>query len=202
IEKKMWLTTYQDGFWDLYWGLLLLGFGISPVLENFGINKPINFIIFPILAFFVLFAGKKFITTPRMGIVKFGSKRKSDHKKLFVMGIITFIFTSVVLFLTKYSTINTTWKDSFAGLASPIGFALFFILTISVIAYFMEFRRLYFYAFLFGISILLAEALYFFVGEPLDGLIAFSATSLPILITGIVLFIKFIHKYKIETGGI
>ena len=87
-----------------------------------------------------------------------------------------------------------------AGLASPIGFALFFILAISVIAYFMEFRRLYFYAFLFGISIPLAEALYFFVGEPLDALIAFSVTSLPILITGIVLFTKFIHKYKNETG--
>lgn len=202
IEKKMWFSTYQDGFWDLYWGILLLGFGISLVLENIGINKPINFIIFPILAFIILFAGKKYVTMPRMGMVRFGNKRKSDHKKLFILGTVTFVFTTIVLILTKYSSFSTTWKDLMAGLASPMGFAIFFILAISIIAYFMEFKRLYFYAFLFGISIILAEALYFFVGEPLDSVIAFSITSLPILITGTVLLIKFLHTYQNIRGEV
>ena len=70
IEKKIWLSTFQDGIWDIYWGLLLLGFGISPILEDFGLIKPLNFLIFPILAFLTLMMGKKLISILTEDIIK------------------------------------------------------------------------------------------------------------------------------------
>ena len=39
IEKKIWFANFQDGIWDIYWGILLLGFGLSPLLEELGIIK-------------------------------------------------------------------------------------------------------------------------------------------------------------------
>ncbi len=196
IEKKIWLSTYQDGLWDLYWGVLLLGFGVSPLLEKFGVIKPLNFVIFPVMAFLILFLGKKFISIPRMGQIKFGGKRKSNHKKLFILGIITFIITLIVFYIVKRNIFGANPLNSNYNNYAPAIYAAIFVLSISTIAYFMEFKRLYFYAFLFGISIPIAETLYFVVGEPLDGLIAFSFTSFPILITGIILFFYFIKKYK------
>lgn len=195
LEKRIWLSNFEDGFWDLYWGLLLLGFGVSPVLEELGVLKPFNFIIFPLLAFAVLFLGKKFITVPRMGMIKFGSKRISKQIKLFFIGIILFNISTIFFILVKKTYLGTSWKGLMSGIIAPIGYAVFFIICISVIAYFMEYSRLYFYAFLFGISIPLAEALYFAFGEPLDALVAFSITSMPILITGIILLYKFLQKY-------
>jgi hypothetical protein len=196
IEKKIWLSSFQDGIWDIYWGILLLGFGVSPVLEEFGVIRPLNFIIFPFLAFLTLFLGKKFISIPRMGLIKFGKKRKSDHMKLLIIGIITFISALIIFILVKQSYLGSSWKGSMSGVMGPIVSAIFFIISISLIAYFMEYKRLYLYAFFFGISIPLAEALFYVVGEPVDSLIAFSVTSIPILITGFVIFFKFIYTYK------
>jgi len=190
------LSNFEDGFWDLYWGLLLIGFGVSPVLEELGILKPINFIIFPLFAFAVLFIGKKLVTVPRIGRIKFGSKRISNQIKLFVIGTILFIISTIFFVLVKNTYLDTSKEGVMAALTAPFGYALFFIICISVIAYFMEFNRLYFYAFLFGISILLAEALYFVFGEPLDALVAFSITSIPILINGTILLYKFLKKYS------
>jgi hypothetical protein len=196
IEKKVWLTSYQDGIWDIYWGVLLLGFGISPILEDFGLIKPLNFLIFPILAFLILFLGKKYISVPRMGMINFGEKRKSDHKRLFILGIITFIITVIIFFIVKQNLLKSSFTNSMANTTMPVVYAIIFISALSVIAYFMDYKRLYFYAFLFGLSIPLAETLYFVVGEPMDGLIAFSFTSAPILITGIILLFKFVKTVK------
>lgn len=196
IEKKAWLSNFEDGIWDLYWGILLLGFGISSGLKYYGVTKPFNFLIFPLLAFVVLFFGKKYITIPRIGFVRFGEKRKKDQKILFVLGLIVFIITTTLLIILKFTSLRLLWKIEMTDLSAPIGYAFFFFIAISIIAFFMQFKRLYFYAFLFGISIPLAEIFSGIVNEPLDAIIAFSLTSLPVLIIGSILFFKFINKYE------
>lgn len=193
VEKKIWLSTFQDGLWDIYWGILLLGFGLSPILEDLGLMKPINFAVFPVLAFSFLFFGKKFITIPRTGMIKFGEKRKSDHKNLVLLGIITFIITVIIFVLVKQNSSAVAGNKLISGFTAPLISAIIFIISLSIISYFMQYKRLYVYAFLFGLSIPIAETLYFFVGEPWDGLIAFLACSIPILITGIYLLLKFIR---------
>ena len=196
IEKKIWFANFQDGLWDIYWGILLLGFGLSPIMEDIGIIKPLNFAFFPVFAFLILILGKKFITVPRTGMIKFGEKRKSDQKKLVILGIIAFIISIFLLFLVKSKFLGEGGKNTMSGFMPPVYYAIIFTTAISIIAYFMEYKRLYIYAFLFGLSIPIAETLYFFVGEPWDGLIAFSTCSLPILITGISLLLRFIKSYK------
>ena len=169
----------------------MLGFGLSSALKYIGLVKPFNFLIFPLLAFAVLFLGKKFITIPRIGFVKFGEKRKRDQKILFILGLLTFIIVTTIFVLFKFSSFGFIGENSNA----PIGYAFFFIVTINIIAYFLQFKRLFVYSILFGISIPFSELLYKIVGEPLDNIIAFSLTSLPILIVGCVLFFKFIRNY-------
>jgi len=36
LEKKAWRSTFQDGLWDIYFGLLIFGMGIYTVGQLFG----------------------------------------------------------------------------------------------------------------------------------------------------------------------
>ena len=75
LERKAFRSTFQDGLWDMYLGFLLLTMGMGPVLPS--LNKSVMWtlvilLMLSVLAWLAFWAGKKFITTPRMGLVKFG----------------------------------------------------------------------------------------------------------------------------------
>lgn len=191
LEKKAYKSTFQDGLWDLYFGLLILGIGISPLFKQLGLPKPWYFFIIPIPAFFVLWAGKKYVTIPRIGMVKFGQKRESTRKKLRIILAVVLALTTTVLFLTIAKIIPRLDND-YTG---SIGIGVFFMIVFWIMAYYMDFSRLYYIAVLFAISIPLAEILYDYVGTPLDGLIAFGSTGAIISIIGLIFFIRFLQKY-------
>ena len=52
VEQKVFQTTFQDGLWDIYLGLLLIIFGLSPLLEYLGFGFSENWLLknsFPLL---------------------------------------------------------------------------------------------------------------------------------------------------------
>lgn len=67
-----------------------------------------------------------------------------------------------------------------------------------VAAYFLDFTRLYYYAFLAGIGLFLTELLYPIVGSPLDTLPAFGITGGAIVLIGLYYFIRFLNKYPLS----
>ena len=68
-----------------------------------------------------------------------------------------------------------------------------------VIAYLLDFDRLYAYAVLYGISFPIAELIHPYVGTPLDGLIVYGISSGIGFIVGLVYLIRFVRMYpKIE----
>ena len=198
LEKKAYKSTFQDGLWDLYFGLLFLGIGISPLLKQLGLPKPWYYFAIPIPAFLVLWAGKKYITIPRIGMVKFGARRESNKKKMRIILAIVLAVTAIVLLLT-IARIIPQLENSYAG---PIGIAVFFMIVFWVMAYYMDFSRLYYIAVLFAVSIPLAEILYDYVGTPLDGLIAFGSSGTIISIIGSIFLRRFLKKYPKPTDDL
>ena len=67
-----------------------------------------------------------------------------------------------------------------------------------VVAYFLDFTRLYIYAFLAGLGFFLTEVLYPFVGSPLDTLLPFGITGAAIVVIGLYYFIRFLKKYPLS----
>jgi len=201
LERKAYRSIFEDGLWDLFIGLIILSLGLSTFLSSILNWSDLWISIIPTLilninALLIFILGKKFITIPRLGIVKFGPKRKSKQQKLKLFLFAFFILNIVLLILPFTNLINSIrFEPLFIALILGLGAIT---LPFVVVAYFLDFTRLYIYAFLAGLGFFLSEVLYPFVGSPLDTLLPFGITGGVIVVIGLYHFISFLKKYNLS----
>ncbi|MBN1801100.1 MAG: hypothetical protein JW891_06295 [Candidatus Lokiarchaeota archaeon] len=201
LEKKAYRSTFQDGIWDIYIGMLIVVMGLYDLDPLFGLPDIPGRLLLPILltvmavVFFTL--GKKLITVPRMGLVKFGPKRKAAKKKLMMFLIVMFFLNIIFLIVPFTGLLNDLEIDAYV-LTLCIG--LFITIPFSVVAYFLDFKRLYYYAIAFAPSFLLVELLYPLL-ESLTSLIVFLSIGGSIITIGLVFLVKFLKAYRIPKEG-
>lgn len=197
LEKRAWRSAFQDGIWDIYFGMLFLGMGIAPFGETFGLPAEIGSMIIILcwntLAVLFLILGKKFITIPRMGFVKFGAKRKKLKKTLFAF----LVFNLILAFSLLFVNISGLFKLlNIGGLIEPLVIGLLLItVPLSILAYFLEFHRLYIYAIFFGLGFFISELLYPFVGSPFDLFLSLGSVGIAVIFIGLIYFVQFLRKY-------
>jgi hypothetical protein len=209
LEKRAFRSFFKDGIYDLFLGLILLSFGLPLTLQELGwidyetITMPL---LIPLLinaaALLFMIVGKKYITTPRLGIVHFGKprKRKMMHVKLLLM--FSVLIGVVLFFLSLFKMLPVGGTTGI-----PLPFMIFGIqalLVFSFMAYFMDYTRLYFYAFLFAISLPLTFWLKKNASLPYPSLLVFSLTAGPILVIGSIIFVRFLIQFpfKKELGTV
>ncbi len=189
LEKKTWETMFIDGITDIGIGLLI---AISTVLR-FSEDIDIFDCLWMIAPAPFMFLAKRYITDPRMGQVKFSKERiRKDHRHVMSLGVIIAAIFAIVIFLIK------TRQDIIQAIPYPwviIGTGLFIIW--SAIAYLRDFPRLYLYAFLMSVSVVLTNSN---TQDNPAGIFAWSATSAIMVAIGIYLFVKFMKKYPLPQG--
>lgn len=200
LEKKAYRSTFQDGLWDIFMGMILLNLGVGPLfIWLFNLPEILNTIIFSlgwnILAFLIFYLGKKYITIPRIGFVKFGPKRKAKTTKLKIFLFSVFI-VNLILIILPFSGITDYIHIERLFLIILLGLGMF-TFPFCVIAYFLDFTRLYFYAFSAGIGFILAEILRLIVGNPFENIFTFGGIGGIIVVIGIYYFILFLKKYPL-----
>jgi len=203
IERKAFKSTFQDGLWDIYLGVLLLVMGIGPVFYNINVPVWLILLIMAALALLILLAfraGKKLITIPRMGLVEYGSKGKARKKKAAIVFTVS-VFVGVVLFVVALLMYSNPLKGQNWGVIIVVMGALNLILVFGLAAYFLEFERLY----LIGVLYALPLPLLILIDE-LTGIdLGFWATAFPasaILLIGLIVLIRFLHAYPIPAKEI
>ena len=177
LEKKAWTTYFEDGFWDIFFGVILITMGVRSLTDNVWFT----FGIFG--AVLINIAGKRFITTPRLGHVKFGSGRQKKQLKIGVMILISLLAILVL------GTVMA--KTTFPVMA--IWLAVFF----GLLAYLMDFPRLFAYGLIFATS----EVIWSMFGEPL-GPIADLIFGAIILLVGLAVLTRFLKKYPKPVEGV
>ena len=200
LEKKAWRSTYQDGIWDIYFGMLILGMALAPYGENFGLPSELGSMIvvfcIDLMAVIFLILGKKYITIPRIGFVKFGVRRKRIKKYLLGFLIFNLLLAFVFLFADVSGIFNFF---NIEGIIRPLVVGLLLItVPLSLLAYFLGYQRLYIYAIFFGLGLFFSDVLYPFVGSPLDLLLGEGLTGIVAIIIGLAYLVKFLHKYPIS----
>lgn len=189
IEKKAYKATLQDGLIEIEIGILFVGMGINAFFYDF-VPRLLNifgFIIVGIIAVMPLFLGKKYVVTPRIGIIKFGPKRKAQKKKIIIFSLINTLILVIVVILTVNSILQ---QIPLRGVALLLVIGLLFVtLPLSIMAYLMQFPRLYVYGLLIGFGLCLAEFLEFSLTVFLLGII--------ILSIGMIYLVKFLKRYPI-----
>ena len=200
LERKAFRSTYQDGLWDMNMGLIVIGMALFVFRpdEGYGARNIIMMVLSFSLANLVFWVGKKFVTVPRMGQVSFGPLRKQKNRTLaIIMGAIVLVQTGFVL-LTAAGWLNAGFGAKLSSLlgGSPermlvaaLG-SLFVGPPMILIAYFSDFTRGYYIAVLMALAVFL--------------MILFNQPIYPILIgvvifaPGVVLFVRFLHKYPLH----
>jgi hypothetical protein len=192
LEEKAWKTTFEDGLLDIYFGILFLGLTFSKILDEFlpNVSSIIGIsIIFGGVIFFILC--KRFISQPRIGKVKFGQIRIARKAKTILILTINFFILLIIFLLGELTLLPSYLSGLLVGL-------LFMALPLFLVAYFLQYNRLYFIALIVGLSFFFEELLALaMVPEPLDGIIAFGIISAIILIMGFIIFINFLKKYPL-----
>jgi len=205
IERKAFRFTYQDGLWDINLGLIVVFMSIFIYRPASGYS-PLNIILSSLLialANGIFWAGKKFITLPRMGQVRFGEVRKRKKRTLaIILGVFILLQVGLVVTTALSWVIPEVGKklngflpghDSTLLVVAAIG-SLMVGISMIVIAYFSDFPRGYYIAIMMAIAVFLM----IYINQPIYPIIIGGLIILP----GLVLFIRFLRRYPLQQGGI
>jgi hypothetical protein len=197
VEKRAFRSVHQDGLLDMFLGLLFVAFGLGPLVRNEGgLSEGAGLIVYTGYVLIVLVAwwlGKKFITAPRIGLVKFSRARKRK-----VLNVRFVLLGSVVLGLVAFA-IFASGND--ITLAAVLGmFSLNILIVFGFMAYFLDLNRLYAYAVLWASSLPVGVLLKDQVGLGDAGYVFF-VTGGVVVIVGIVLFVRFVRDYPLPPTG-
>lgn len=202
IERNAFRSMYQDGLWDMYYGLIVICMSFFIFRPESGYS-PKN-IILAVCSFGISYAlfwlGKKYLVIPRMGQVTFGPPRQKRNKLMAItLGVIVLI--QVLAIGIQY----LVWNHTAAKIDAPVvekglmdlpvaGVAALIVGTSMVImAYFQDFPRGYYIAVLFSLAVFLMV----FFNQPLFAILI----GILIFLPGLVLFTRFLKKYPLVKGG-
>jgi len=193
-ERRAFTIAFDDGLWDIFLGCFFLEFAIAPFLsENLGdFWSSVIFLPFWGLVYLAIWMIRKYIVKPRIGSVKFGPARTAKLKK----------FTSVMLLINiVVLVLGVIAVLSFGVVSSqiyPIIFGLTLLIGFSLAAYFLDFPRLYIYGLLLACSPLVGEWVYTYRNASHHGFpITFGVTCSIMILTGLIVFIRFLHNNPI-----
>ena len=201
-ERKAFRSMFQDGIWDIYLGSLLLLMGLGPVmgskLEDGSMTIPgilgllVGAACIPMLGFW---ASKKFITTPRIGLVEFGPARKAKRKKVRLILSVSVLVGVVLLLFTLVMANNPPTWVSVAWLIPAGIWGINSVVVFSLGAYYLDFPRAYIYGWLYALPFPTSILLYESFDLPL--IMPYAVVSGGMMLVGLVLFIRFLRDYPL-----
>jgi hypothetical protein len=201
VERRAFRSTYQDGLWDLYFGLIVICMSIFIHRPANGYS-PLNIVLAVSamgIAYFLFWAAKKYITLPRMGQVQFGVPRARRKRTMIIVLSVVVLIQIILLILELLAWVNPAINAVFVDLnpdknvmdlvVASIG-ALIVGPSMILVAYFRDFPRGYYIA----IMIALAVFLMIYLNQPIYAIIIGALIALP----GAVLFIRFLRNYPLQ----
>ncbi|UCH42814.1 MAG: hypothetical protein JSW16_08420 [Dehalococcoidales bacterium] len=201
LERKAFLSTYQDGLWDMCIGLIVICMSFFLYRPATGYS-PLNIVLVlacMALACALFLAGKKFITLPRMGQVKFGEKRTRRRKTMAIVLGVVVLFQAALLVIQFVGWRNPEFgamlneffqeRDAMDLAVATLG-SLFVGPSMILVAYFMDLTRGYFIAVMIALTVFLM----IYLNQPIYAIII----GILIAVPGVVLFLRFLQKYPLH----
>ncbi len=148
LEKKTAAQIFQTGIVEIGIGLVFIVSSLAMIFDEF------RYYIYAlyILPVVFIFLGVKYIVNPRLGVAIL-ARRRVRNNKLLMFSVTTFLLFMITL--TIFGSINKI--GDFINPSWIICGIIFFICII--VAYFMDFHRMYIYAFLLTGSFYLSEVM-------------------------------------------
>ncbi len=199
LERKAWRSFFDDGLWDLYLGLLLLSMAISAGLSDAGLSETLHYGLYIgvlVLAMGLLWAGKRLLTAPRLGRVKFGPKRELNWVRLILLGSVVL---GALLYLLAVGVKEGRLPKLDMQLLGPVVWVVNVCVVFGLGAYLLGFDRLYIIGVMYALAVPGDIALTKLTQADLS-FVAFGVPATVILIMGLVVLIRFLRRYPVLTN--
>ena len=190
IEKKIYSALFNDGTIDILIGLMLLGFGLSILLEDLGFGISEELMLYTIIPSFVVYLVIVFfVTNPRKGIIKLKEEKQRSKIKFGLIQMIWLILALIVGIYLSIQPISTSiWNDVSVSLFWIMGSIFLF----SILAYTVKVDRYYIYGLLIAIPFpfrVFTKTIIFDISSSM-----FLVVALIILFWGIIILTRFIKN--------
>ena len=179
IERQAWTRYFEDGLWDIWLGFMYLGGGLRSLTGN------LWWYLLIAAGVLLLIGGKRWITVPRLGYIKFSPWRETRQMRLKIIVVAAVLLTAVLVFWgLRGGWAYTGWL-----------FVLLVPALFLLMAYMMDFPRLAFYAILIAGTMILTQ-LY---GDPVG---AYAQIVLGLLATliGLAYLLPFLRHNPLPAG--
>jgi hypothetical protein len=204
LQRKAWRSIFQDGLWDIFMGLLLLNIAVFTVADELFANDDLKLALFiggEIAAFLFLWAGKRFITVPRMGKAKFGRFGKVRRSKAKLLSFASILVGLIVFLIIEGLSEN----GQIAGLSRvyivAVGWVINAMLVFGLAGYFLDFNRLYLIGAMYALSFPLDLVLRELWNTDRWAFFAYAIPASIVLAVGLYFFVNFVQKFPIVQEG-
>jgi hypothetical protein len=195
LERRAWTSTFQDGLLDIFLGLLLLLNWAWPSflapIEPAGWRVAAEVAVMAALIA-AFWAGKRFLTLPRLGRAEFGPARTSRRRKTAAVIGVAALLTGILLFVAIAAQqdpdgLGATLRSGEVWIGA--GLALMAGLVIGAAAHLLDFPRGYVHALLYAGAFAAAEILNAPLGFAVAGGIG--------VVVGVFCLIRFLRDYPV-----
>ena len=178
IESSAFRAYFEDGMWDIFFGLMFITGGIRTIMDD-----P-RYSVLIIVAILVHTLGKRYITVPRLGRVKFGQRRVKGQLQMMIVIVVAVVISAAIVAL------NPT-TDLFEGrLLGDLVFAVMIIVVTGVMGHYWEYPQMVVHGIIFA-AIMLISGQY---GND-TGAIAYLVGGCVSISIGLVTLALFLKKY-------
>jgi hypothetical protein len=180
IQRKVYLSFFQDGLWDIFLGLFILGWGLAILTDGTYLPG----ILFVSL-YFSVWGIKKWLTYPRIGYVKFSeTSRRRITARFVILGVVVLLIGVMAALLWGIGTRPQWLADYF-----PLIFNGMLAAIVCFVAYWARVNRFYLYATL----IFLGAVFHLWLGIRWE--FGFIGAGGIIVLIGLGILVSFLRKY-------
>ena len=180
IQRKVYMTFFQDGVWDIFLGLFVLAWGLS-ILTEAAYLPGVSFVGI----YFSIWGIKKWLTYPRIGYVRFSStSRRRTTARFLILGTVVLLLGLLAGVLWGIGTRPQWLADYF-----PLIFNGMLAAVVCLAAYWGRVNRFYLHAALIFLGAVIHQQL----GIKLE--FGFIGAGSIILLIGLGILIIFLRKY-------
>jgi hypothetical protein len=200
IERRLWHVWLEDGLFDIMWSLVFLNFIPAWYLRTLGMPLPFNYLPFVLLGMPIVLLGKRFITKPRLGEVRFSRdrRRRTGLARFVAFGVsLSGVALLVGLTTKSFAIENFQWFGPQFG--DFLLLVMLVILPMSLMAWLMEYWQFAVYGTLLVIGNTVAESLRPHIGHVGGAFFGFTITGLALLIYGLCRLAGFLRRYPLPS---
>ncbi len=180
IQRKVYMTFFQDGLWDIFLGLFILGWGLA-ILTDGTYLPGVMFIAL----YFIVWGVKKCLTYPRIGYARFSAaSRRRITARFVVVGTLVLLLGLLAAILWGIGRRPQWVADYF-----PLIFNGMLAAIVCFVAYWARVNRFYLHAAL----IFLGAVFHLWVGIRWE--FGFIGAGGIIVAIGLGILISFLRKY-------